>query len=88
MTPSAIIPRMASTIAQFIGEIVMPEDSKDQTIHSSQMPQFDASEKMLNAIKRSNAQTGKLIQLGYFLVTFQAISTLIAVTVFIIAILN
>ena len=66
----------------------MPEDSIDQNIHSSQMPQFDTSEKMLNAIKRSNAQTGKLIQLGYFLVTFQAISTLIAVTVFIIAILN
>ncbi len=66
----------------------MPEDSIDQTIHSSQIPQFDASEKMLNAIKRSNAQTGKLIQLGYFLVTFQAISTLIAATVFVIAILN
>ena len=66
----------------------MPEDSEDQNLSSSQMPQFDTSEMILNAIKRSNAQSRQLIQLGYFLVAFQAISTLIAVTVFIIAILN
>ena len=66
----------------------MPEDSEDQNVSSSQMPQFDTSEMILNAIKRSNAQSRQLIQLGYFLVAFQAISTLISVIICILVILN
>ena len=66
----------------------MSEDSEDQMLRASQMPQFETDEKILNALKRSNANSAKLIQIGYALVALLAILTACIVTVFILAMLN
>ena len=53
----------------------MSEDSDDQIITPARMPQFETDEKILNALKRANANSAKLIQIGYALVVLLAILT-------------
>jgi len=52
------------------------------------MPQFETDEKILSALKRSNALSEKLIKIGLFLAVFQGISTLITVSIVTLAMLN
>ena len=53
----------------------MSEDSDDQIITPARMPQFETDEKILNALKRANANSAKLIQIGYALIVLLAILT-------------
>ena len=66
----------------------MTEDSRNQGLSASGMPQFETDEKILNALKRSNALSEKLIKIGLFLAVFQGISTLITVLIVTLAMLN
>lgn len=66
----------------------MTEDSRNQGLSAAGMPQFETDEKILNALKRSNALSEKLIKIGLFLAVFQGISTLITVSIVTPAMLN
>lgn len=66
----------------------MTEDARNQGLSASGMPQFATDEKILNALKRSNALSEKLIKTGLFLAVFQGISTLITVSIVTLAMLN
>ena len=64
----------------------MSDDPQPQ-IEPSTMPQFETNEKILNALKRSNMHSAKLIEIGYYLVGFMAILTVCVVPLCIILIL-
>ena len=66
----------------------MTEDAPNQGLSAAGMPQFETDEKILNALKRSNALCEKLIKIGLFLAVFQGISTLITVSIVTLAMLN
>ncbi len=66
----------------------MTEDARNQGLSAAEMPQFETDEKILNALKRSNALSEKLIKIGLFLAVFQGISTLITVSIVTLAMLN
>ena len=66
----------------------MTEDSRKQGLSAAGMPHFETDEKILNALKRSNALSEKLIKIGLFLAVFQGISTLITVSIVTLAMLN
>lgn len=66
----------------------MTEDSRNPGLSASRMPQFETDEKILSALKRSNALSEKLIKIGLFLAVFQGISTLITVSIVTLAMLN
>ena len=66
----------------------MTEDARNQGLSAAEMPQFETDEKILNALKRSNALSEKLIKIGLFLAVFQGISTLITVSIVTPAMLN
>ena len=65
----------------------MTEDARNQGLSAAEMPQFETDEKILNALKRSNALSEKLIKIGLCLTVFQGISTLIIVFIVTLAML-
>ena len=66
----------------------MPDHTNDQIDLASSMPRFETDEKILNALKRSNAQTAKLIELGYYLLVLVGLLTICIATLLIMALLN